>query len=112
MRISEYKYNPSFRAIKLTNPDYVAVRDIVFYLKRIGYEPIGHKKVYCNNNLADIIKAGSALRNRTPFHDLKFGAVFFPWCNQAYLMATRGTEQELYKCVKKYDAGAILNLGM
>lgn len=102
----------SFQGIRLSTTDYTEVRTLAFLLKDLGADLLGKKQIYCNNGLSDVIKAARGIRRASPFYGKEFGVAFFPWRGEVYLMASHNYEQELYKQVKMFDKGAVLNLGV
>lgn len=104
--------NQTFTGIKLSSNEFEKVRDMVFLLNRTGFDNIGHQSVVCNNTLADKIKVTQEIRKYTGFLDREFGALFFPWSQEAYLIATPQYEQLMYSVVKQYDKGAKINIAI
>jgi len=102
--------NLSFGGIKISSAKFEDVREVAFDLKRAGFLNLGHKTIYCNNNISDKMKAASQIRKQSGFYDREFGAVFFPWSNEAYIMADPCYEQLMFPMIKQYDKDAVLNL--
>ena len=59
---------------------------------------------------SDKMKAARQIRQQSEFFDREFGAVFFPWSNEAYIMASPCYEQLMFPMIKQYDKDAVLNL--
>lgn len=104
--------NIPFNGIKLSSAKFENVREVAFDLKRAGFLNLGFKKVYCNNNFNEKLKQAKHIRERSGFFDREFGAVFFPWSGEAYIMADPNYEQLMLPVIKQYDEGAILNLAI
>ena len=104
--------NTSFKGIRLSKTDYGEVRTLAFILKNKGSDLLGKKRIYCSNSLSDVINAAKDIRRSSPFYGKEFGVAFFPWRGEVYIMASHNYEQKLYKQVKIYDEGAVLNLGI
>ena len=102
--------NLSFSGIKISNANFEYVREVAFNLKRAGFLNLGHKTIYCNNNIGDKMKVAQQIRKQSGFYDREFGAVIFPWSNEAYIMANPSYEQLMFPLIKKYDKDAVLNL--
>ena len=102
--------NLSFNGIKISSAKFEDVREVAFDLKRAGFLSLGHKTIYCNNNISVKMKAARQIRQQSEFFDREFGAVFFPWSNEAYIMASPCYEQLMFPMIKQYDKDAVLNL--
>lgn len=109
MQVQPITNQADFKGIRLSNPEFSEVRNMAMHLKRTGLDCLGHKKVYCNNNISDKIKKAKLIRTETEFCDHEFGVVFFPWSNEAYIMATPAYEQFIFPIIKQYDKGASIN---
>ena len=102
--------NIPFNGIKISSAKFEDVQETVSDLKRAGFLNLGFKKVYCNNTFEDKIKHASYIRQKSGFFDREFGAVIFPWSNEAYIMADPCYEQLILPMIKQYDKDAVLNL--
>ena len=102
--------NVSFQGIKLHTAKCKDVRDIVSYLNRNGFRGVGQKMIYCNNDLTSQINSVKNIRNRYRFKDREFGAVFFPWSKQAYILSSPEYEQLMLPMLKQYYKNISLNL--
>ena len=111
MRINQIN-NSNFKGIKLSSNDYYKTREIAQKLENQGYYCLGHKTIFCNNTNADKINLGQQIRNKAHFFDDRFGAIFLPWSQEAYLMSTPQNEQKIYNLVREYDEGACINLAI
>ena len=100
----------NFSGIKLSSSKFESVRDVAFYLKRSGFTNLGHKTVYCNNSPEAKFKAAADIRKRSGFFDKEFGAVFFPWSGEAYIMASPSYEQVMMRMLSQYDKHLVLNM--
>ena len=102
--------NQSFGGIKISSAKFEDVREVAFDLKRTGFLNLGHKTIYCNNNISDKIKVAQQIRKQSGFYDREFGTVIFPLSNEAYIMADPCYEQLMFHLIKQYDKDAVLNL--
>ena len=102
--------NIPFNGIKLSSAKFEDVKEVTFDLKRAGFLNLGFKKIYCNNNFNEKLKLAQYIRNRSGFFDREFGTIFFPWSDEAYILANPNYEQLMLPLIKQYDKGAILNI--
>lgn len=109
MQVQPITNQSNFKGIKLSNPDFNKVKKMAMFLEVNGFECLGHKKIYCNNNFKDKIKEAKFIRNHASFFEREFGVIFFPWSKEAYIMATPALEQFILPVVKECDEGASLN---
>ncbi len=110
MQVNSYNNRQNFTGVKLSSNSMACVKDAVKTLRRTGFDFIGKQLVFCDNTLEAKMAAGQAIRNRTSFHDKRFGAVFFPWSGECYLMADKASEQKMAKVLSQYDAKTVVNL--
>ena len=110
MKIQNNNNNLSFSGIKISSAKFEDVREVAFDLARAGFSNLGHRTVYCNNNLSDKIKVAQQIRKQSGFAEKEFGAVIFPWSNEAYIMADPCYEQLMFPMIKQYDKDAVLNI--
>lgn len=61
--------NLSFSGIKISSAKFEDVREVAFDLKRAGFLSLGHKTIYCNNNISDKMKAARQIRQQSEFFD-------------------------------------------
>ena len=101
-----------FNGIKLHSAKSKDVLDVVLYLNRTGLKGIGEKIVYCNNNLTSQINSVKKIRSKYHFKDREYGAIFFPWSNQAYIIASPCYEQLMLPMLKQYYKNVSLNLSI
>lgn len=112
MQVKSKINQSNFNGIKLSNPDFDNVRRLALSLKFNGYDCLGYKKVYCDNNISSKINRVHSIRSQAKFPFHKFGVVILPWSKEAYFLSSPYCEQSLYRVVKKYDKGAKINLSM
>ena len=109
MQVQPNTNQSNFKGIKLSCPEFNDVRKMAMFLEVNGFECLGHKKIYCNNNINNKIKEAKLIRNCASFFEREFGVVFFPWSKEAYIMATPALEQFILPVIKECDEGASLN---
>lgn len=102
--------NMSFNGIKLSSAKFEDVREVAFDLRRTGFLNLGFKRIYCNNSVDEKFKQAAKIRNESGFFDREFGAIIFPWSNEAYILASPSYEQLMLPLIKQYDKDAVLNL--
>lgn|SRR5574344_564605 len=108
--LSNIKNNSTnFRGIRLSSNDFDKVREVVMHLKRTGFDCIGKKEIFVSNTFNEKHSIFEKLREKTPFGDLQFGAVFLPWSKEAYLIAQPRYEQLMLPVIKHVDNGAKIN---
>ncbi len=112
MQVNSYSNRQNFTGVRLSSNSIACVKDAVKTLKRTGFDFIGKQLVFCDNTLEAKIAAGQAIRNRTFFQDKRFGAVFFPWSRECYLMADKVSEQKMAKILSQYDNGTVVNIAI
>lgn len=95
--------SPNFTGVKLANPDFKSARNIMLQLKRVGFDCLGHKTRYCNNETQDKIKMAKFVRENSSFGDKEYGVLFLPWSCEAYIMANPKDELTIYRILKQYD---------
>ncbi len=110
MQINSYNSKQNFTGVRLSSDRMACVKDAVNTLKRTGFDFIGKQIVFCDNTMEAKMAASESIRNRTSFHDKRFGAVFFPWSGECYLMADKAAEQKMSKVLSQYDAKTVVNL--
>lgn len=110
MKIKDSNNNLSFNGIKISSAKFEDVREVAFDLARAGFSNLGHKTIYCNNSFSDKMKVAQQIRKQSRFFDREFGAVIFPWSNEAYIMADPCYEQLMFPMIKQYNKDAVLNI--
>lgn len=101
--------SPNFTGVKLANPDFKSARNIMLQLKRVGFDCLGHKTRYCNNETRDKIKMAKFVRENSSFGNKEYGVLFFPWSGEAYIMANPKDELTIYRILKQYDDDVAFN---
>lgn len=110
MKIQDSNNNLSFNGIKISSAKFEDVREVAFDLARAGFSNLGHKTIYCNNSFSDKMKVARQIRKQSSFFDREFGAVIFPWSNEAYIMVDPCYEQLMFPMIKQYYKDAVLNI--
>lgn len=95
--------SPNFTGVKLANPDFKSARNIMLQLKRVGFDCLGHKTRYCNNETRDKIKMAKFVRGQGSFGDKEYGILFLPWSKESYILANPTDELTIYRILKQYD---------
>jgi hypothetical protein len=108
--INKINSNNSFSGIRLSSSKFEHVREVAFYLQRTGFENLGHKTFYINNDTKSKISTFKNFRNSTYFNSREFGAVILPWSNEAFIVAAPDYEQFMLPVVKHIDNKACINL--
>jgi hypothetical protein len=108
--INKINSSNSFSGIRLSSSKFEHVREVAFYLQRTGFENLGHKTFYINNDTKSKISKFKAFRNSTYFNSREFGAIFLPWSKEAYIVASPEYEQFILPVVKSVDNKATINL--
>lgn len=101
--LNTYYNSPKFTGIKLQNSNFENARNIMLQLKRVGFDCLGHKTRYCNNETLDKIKMAKFVRDNSLFGDKEYGVLFLPWSGEAYIMANPKDELTIYRILKQYD---------
>lgn len=110
MQINSYNSKQNFTGVRLSSNSMTCVKDAVNTLRKTGFDFIGKQIVFCDNTMEAKMTAGQVIRNRTSFHNKRFGAVFFPWSGECYLMADKAAEQKMARILSQYDAKTVVNL--
>ncbi len=109
MNISQ-NYNLNFTGIRLSNSSFVHARNVAMYLKRTGFDILGHKTCYVNNDFESKIHLFKDIRRMTQFQDRECGVVLLPWSAETYVVAAPAYEQFMLPVVRHIDKGAEINL--
>lgn len=102
--------NINFSGIRLSNPKFDNVRGIAMGLKLRGYNVVGHRTFYINNNFDSKLKLFKFIREKNDFSANDFGFVFLPWSKEAYIVGSKKGEQNIMSNILKLDRKAHINL--
>ena len=94
----------------MSNPKFTDVRGIATGLKFRGYNILGHKTFYVNNNFDSKLRLFKFIRENNTFSVNDFGFVFLPWSHEAYIVGSKKGEQMLMSNIVKLDKKAHINL--
>ena len=86
MQINSYNSKQNFTGVRLSSNSMRCVKDAVNTLKKTGFVMGANVIAY------------------------RFGAVFFPWSGECYLMADKAAEQKMARILSQYDAKTVVNL--
>lgn len=103
------KDNINYTGIKLSNSSFVHAREVAMHLKRTGFDVLGHRTFYVNNDFNDKRKLFSNIRYLNNFSDRECGVIFLPWSAETYVISTPSYEQFMLPVVKTIDKRASIN---
>ena len=109
MNIS-HNNNINFSGIKLSDSSFGHARDVAMHLKRTGFELLGHKTCYVNNDINSKRHLFMDIRRMTQFQDRECGVVLLPWSGETYIVASPAYEQFMLPVVRHIDKDARINL--
>ncbi len=112
MRTNIISSKQTFEGIKLSNNSFKHVGDVVMHLQRTGYDWIGRRTFCVNNSFVDKRNAFDFVRRHTLFSDKEFGALFFSWSKEAYIIANPEYEQLMLPVIRQLDEKANINILM
>lgn len=110
MQISNFSNNQNFKGIQLSSNRMDHVKSVAEYLNKTGFNALGCKTVVTDNTFKAKMNAIKNIREKATFYDRDFGAVFFPWSGEAYIIAKPEEEQMMLPVIKHCDEKAKINL--
>lgn len=114
MQVQTINNQPGSKGVKLSFSNYAKVTRIAGSLECAGFDYLGYRGIYCDNNMNSKISKIHSIRYRchNTLVDRAFGIVFFLRAKETYIIAAPDCEQSILPITKHYDKGAAINLSI